>query len=391
MADYEDSWRAGGTGRGAYVFQARDTAQVPVTVKGYAGQTVNLFEAQQSDGTVVFDIDNNGNISFSGSATIAIDEAVTGSLVVNGDTTLGDSSVDTLTVNATTTFVGDITTQSQFVAGDGTALDPAFTFTSDPNTGMYLAASDKLGFSTGGSRRLHIDNTTTEIFTPYFKVDNATDETSPVVSITQTPTVATLNTIVTITSGGANWDAGSYGMDINVTSDSSIRGYIATVNSGQTGFAMRDGLGNITGTWISGSSSTAFTTGGNRDFLLQPGGTGTVKINGPMVYVPSSVTDISAGETIAATEMTMRVQGDGGPITQTATPAISAGVDDGQLIILEGSDDAKVLTVQDNSSNAGSTLKLNNGLDFLLGAGDKLFLQWNLARTSWEEISRSDN
>ena len=42
-------------------------------------------------------------------------------------------------------------------AGDGTAAAPAFSFNSDTNTGVFLEAADKLGFSTNGTGRIYID------------------------------------------------------------------------------------------------------------------------------------------------------------------------------------------------------------------------------------------
>ena len=42
-------------------------------------------------------------------------------------------------------------------AGDGNAAAPAFSFDSDTNTGVFLEAADKLGFSTNGTGRIYID------------------------------------------------------------------------------------------------------------------------------------------------------------------------------------------------------------------------------------------
>lgn len=42
-------------------------------------------------------------------------------------------------------------------AGDGTAALPSVSFNSDPDTGMFDAAANTLGFSTGGSERMRID------------------------------------------------------------------------------------------------------------------------------------------------------------------------------------------------------------------------------------------
>jgi hypothetical protein len=41
---------------------------------------------------------------------------------------------------------------------DGTAPLPSASFASDPNTGLYSAAADTIGFSTGGAGRLTLGN-----------------------------------------------------------------------------------------------------------------------------------------------------------------------------------------------------------------------------------------
>lgn len=46
---------------------------------------------------------------------------------------------------------------SQILAANGTAALPAYSFTSDSNTGMYRAGADQLGFSTAGLARAEID------------------------------------------------------------------------------------------------------------------------------------------------------------------------------------------------------------------------------------------
>ncbi len=42
--------------------------------------------------------------------------------------------------------------------GNGTATNPAFTFTGDPNTGIIRAAADALGLVTNGSEKVRIDD-----------------------------------------------------------------------------------------------------------------------------------------------------------------------------------------------------------------------------------------
>lgn len=51
-----------------------------------------------------------------------------------------------------------LTFAASFVNG-GTVSAPSYSFSQDSNTGMYLSASDTLGFATGGVERIRIDST----------------------------------------------------------------------------------------------------------------------------------------------------------------------------------------------------------------------------------------
>jgi len=48
----------------------------------------------------------------------------------------------------------NITVTGTISAAGGTSLLPSYTFTDDPNTGIYRPSADALGFATGGIRRL---------------------------------------------------------------------------------------------------------------------------------------------------------------------------------------------------------------------------------------------
>lgn len=121
MAHVQDSWRSGGTGTGAYIFQPRATDEVPLVARGVSGQTANLIEAQDSNQATVFSVDNTGNITFSGSGSIIVNQTVTGNLTVNGNTTLGNQATDTLTVSATPTFATSVTFQDT-ISADSSAV-----------------------------------------------------------------------------------------------------------------------------------------------------------------------------------------------------------------------------------------------------------------------------
>ncbi len=77
------------------------------------------------------------------------------------------SGVNKMTVNtlgvtiptlSSTTATITTANNTKTVAGYGTALLPSYTFTSDPNTGMYHPTTDQLGFSTGGLNRMTISS-----------------------------------------------------------------------------------------------------------------------------------------------------------------------------------------------------------------------------------------
>lgn len=59
--------------------------------------------------------------------------------------------------------------------GNGTAGAPTFSFSSDPDTGMYRSASDELSFAAGGTRRFFIGTTSAATTTPLFSIQNSGD------------------------------------------------------------------------------------------------------------------------------------------------------------------------------------------------------------------------
>lgn len=99
MAGRNDSWRGGGTGRGAYIFTANSASQTPVTIRLAAGATADGFLIEASDGTDLFKVDPSGNITFSGSTTISVNQSITGNLSVTG----------TLSITGTSSFTADAT------------------------------------------------------------------------------------------------------------------------------------------------------------------------------------------------------------------------------------------------------------------------------------------
>ena len=184
MAGFNDTWRSGGRGTGAYVLGPRTISEVPLLLKGLAGQTANLFEVRNSGDSLLFAVDPNGNLTIAGTATLLLDETITGNMTVNGNlsvtgtgtfsssvlmsSSLAVGGVTTFTGNGTfsnnltvfgqTTLSGMVTVGTFLRLPDGSASAPSLTFTSDSDTGLYRSASNTLAIATNGVNTLTFNN-----------------------------------------------------------------------------------------------------------------------------------------------------------------------------------------------------------------------------------------
>src|SRR3990167_7202505 len=120
MANFQDSWRSGGTGRGNYTLVARTATETPLTIQLAAAATADGFIIENSAGTDLFKVDPSGNITIAGNITAVVNEtltgnvSLTGTLAVTGATTLSStlavtgaiSTDSSLTVDLNATFGG---------------------------------------------------------------------------------------------------------------------------------------------------------------------------------------------------------------------------------------------------------------------------------------------
>lgn len=168
MASFSESWRNGGTGRGAYILTGRVAADIPLIARGVAGQTANIFEVENSAGTNLFTVDPTGNVSIAGSISAVVSEtvtgdiALTGNLTVNGNTTLGNAAADTVTVTGTPTFSAPVTMTSTLAV---TGQSVFSSFISAPIVSLPRRGSTPATIGTTG--RLYTfagDVDTTELF-----------------------------------------------------------------------------------------------------------------------------------------------------------------------------------------------------------------------------------
>ena len=126
-------------------------------------------------------------------------------------------------------------------------------------------------------------------------------------------------------------------------------------------------------------------------------GTNMLQVNGKGVQFQEAVggtwdntpQSISAGTQIGMARSGEFVQGNGGPVTITATPSLTAGFFDGQEVTIMGVDNTNTVTIQDGSVLSGSGVVLTGGANITLGLFDTVTLKWVADADTWVEISRS--
>lgn len=108
----------------------------------------------------------------------------------------------------------------------------------------------------------------------------------------------------------------------------------------------------------------------------------------PVIETPSSDQAIGAAGTISPDAPLVRVAGSGAPRT-AGDPNVTAGFVDGLTIKIQGTDSTKPVTLEDESTNAGSLMELAGGASCVLGQGDFIVISWDNGDGKWYEISRS--
>lgn len=103
------------------------------------------------------------------------------------------------------------------------------------------------------------------------------------------------------------------------------------------------------------------------------------------------IQDVTASGGIEITGDYMKIRGDGGAVTVTATPSVEEAAIEGHLIKLQGASGTNTVTLQDESSLSGSKLNLYGGNNVTLGMGDVLVLIYNENSGAYYQVSDSDN
>lgn len=118
--------------------------------------------------------------------------------------------------------------------------------------------------------------------------------------------------------------------------------------------------------------------------------TGNRTESGRVIQTPSALQTLGVGNTVSADAAKVRVISSGGALVITSTPSVSAGVADGQRLLIKGTSAADTIALQDNGTLAGSTLELG-AANRVLGLNSQLELSWDSTTGRWCEISFAAN
>jgi elongation factor P hydroxylase len=172
---------------------------------------------------------------------------------------LGFSTGGTLRLSLTTS---SLTNTLPYYAADGTNSAPSYTFTTDTNTGMYRHSSDVIGFAANGNSRFFVSNTYVEANVPFIAQNGSA--LAPSYSFTSDLNTGMYNI-------GADQLGISTGGTLRLTLDTSavtstLR-YIAPAGSGGSpSFSFAGSL--TTGLFIPSTNQLGFTVNGTGGLVL---------------------------------------------------------------------------------------------------------------------------
>lgn len=117
---------------------------------------------------------------------------------------------------------------------------------------------------------------------------------------------------------------------------------------------------------------------------------GAVTVNNTIINVPqggsSSPVSLAGNATLTPTSSIVRVIGSGGAVTLSAATSIANGTE-GQILIIEGTDDTNTVAIADNSN-----VQTAAGVTRTLGLGDTLTLIFiGSGSNDWFELAFSNN
>jgi len=188
--------------------------------------------------------------------------------------------------------------------------------------------------------------------------------------------------ILTLYHNSASPAVGDYGGTLNLTGNSSTGverayGSIFSYITDPTNAAEKSQ------TYLQAISSGSLTT-----YAICDGDKNAFNIPNALVYNDTTILSCAAGSAIQPLHAKTRIVGDGGAVVMTATPTLPNG-QQGQTVIIQGTNNTNTVTLQDESVLGGSTLEHKDNLSVVLGAGDIIVYTWDATDSKWYEIGRT--
>ena len=308
------------------------------------------------------------------------------------------------TVPDATTFESDVTFETNplldsVIGTNGTSTYVSFLKAeTQPSSGSYLPLYSAFSSAPGdteagflsGSLFVVGDGTTANLFVNQGSATSAdfnqiiTDNAGTYSSNLQfTGTAVRLGSIV---SGGGNLD-GTLVTDMTLGDPDSGAHFYMEEGLIQIGDVNFEGNGYYLEVDDSGSAMNFYGAGTKVLELNGKGGQFTESFG--TSFDPLTPQSISAGTAITMRYGGETVTGNGGPVTITATPSLTAGFFDGQEVTIVGGDNTNTVTIQDGSVLSGSGVVLTGSANVTLGLFDTITVKWLAGATRWIEISRS--
>lgn len=324
----------------------------------------------------------------SGTQTITGNVITSGNLTVNGNATFGDASGDSFTVRSNAPIfenVASLADATGFAVFNSvnrlereTTIPFAATFSAEADftagieveTIQNLAGNNAITIAAGATPTVTVPNNLN------VGENLAVDGTAVVEADTDSDFVVTARNITggTSASGALNVSYTSATAGKAVAIDSAD--HTVSIGDMDNGYALFVQAGDLA---VNGN-----TTLGNS------GSADTATINAQVILTPGTAQNITA----AATAITLS-----GPIIQltanasytlSATPTIANGTN-GQVITIINVDSADVITLQNETTLAGSNLRLAGAANLALGPRDSVTLVYSSTLGDWIQIGASNN